>query len=90
MWFGPIPIRWRAVHSNVDPNRGFTDTQTAGPFADWQHRHTFTALDENTTLVEDHIQAQPGGLVSRVMWLTLPILFAYRAWRTRRAVERGT
>ena len=92
MWFGPIPTRWRAVHSAVDPQRGFTDTQESGPFAYWQHCHTFTPIDENTTLVEDTIQAQSGkhvfyGLVSRLMWLTLPLLFAYRAWRTRRAVE---
>ncbi len=91
MWFGPIPIHWCAVHSAVDPLNGFIDTQASGPFASWQHRHTFTTIDENTTLVEDTIQAQPGkhffyGLVSRLMWLTLPLLFAYRAWRTRREI----
>ena len=89
MWVGPIPVHWRAVHSNVDLPNSFTDTQESGPFAFWQHRHTFTAIDENTTLVEDHVQAQPSGLVSRVMWLTLPMLFAYRAWRTRWAVEHA-
>ena len=95
MWFGPIPIRWCAVHSEVDPQSGFTDTQETGPFASWQHRHTFTSINANTTLVEDSIQAQPSnhffyGLVSRFMWLTLPILFAYRARRTRREVETNT
>ncbi|MBN2503098.1 MAG: hypothetical protein JXB38_20140 [Anaerolineales bacterium] len=93
MWFGPIPIHWRAVHSEVDPQHGFIDTQESGPFAFWQHRHTFTPIDENTTLVEDTIQAQPSnhvfyGLVSRLMWLTLPLLFAYRAWRTRQEIAR--
>jgi hypothetical protein len=49
-------------------------------------------LEENLTEVKDHIQARPGkgfprGLVSRFMWLNLPILFAYRAWRTKQAVE---
>jgi ligand-binding SRPBCC domain-containing protein len=93
MWFGPLPIRWVAAHSDVDPNAGFTDTQVAGPFETWVHRHSFLALDENNTEVRDEIQGQPSrhpfwGLVSRIMWLNLPILFAYRAWRTRRALER--
>ena len=26
LWFGPLPLRWQAVHSDVGPN-GFTDTQ---------------------------------------------------------------
>ena len=93
MWFGPLPIRWVAVHSDVTPTNGFTDTQTAGPFDVWVHRHSFAALDETSTEIRDEIQAQPSshpfwGLVSRFMWLNLPILFAYRAWRTRKAIER--
>ena len=39
MWFGPIPVRWTAVHSNVDPERSFTDTQARGPLKRWQHTH---------------------------------------------------
>jgi ligand-binding SRPBCC domain-containing protein len=93
MWFGPLPIRWVAVHSDVNSTTGFTDTQAAGPFEYWVHRHSFQALDDNSTEIRDEIQAQPSGhpfwgLVSRFMWLNLPILFAYRAWRTRKALER--
>jgi ligand-binding SRPBCC domain-containing protein len=92
MWFGPLPVHWIAVHSDVDPSSGFTDTQVAGPFDQWVHRHSFTSLEEQLTEVNDHIQALPGtglfrSLVSRFMWLNLPILFAYRAWRTKRALE---
>jgi hypothetical protein len=44
--------------------------------------------------VIDEIQGQYGsglfsGLVSRFMWWTLPILFAYRGWQTKRLVESG-
>lgn len=92
MWFGPLPIHWVAVHSEVDPLTGFTDTQITGPFDQWIHRHSFVALDEQLTEVNDHIEAQPGkgllrGLASRFMWFNLPLLFAYRAWRTKRALE---
>jgi ligand-binding SRPBCC domain-containing protein len=92
MWLGPFPIHWVASHSDVETSKGFTDTQIDGPFDHWVHRHSFASLEENLTEVKDHIQARPGkgflrGLVSRFMWLNLPILFAYRAWRTKQAVE---
>lgn len=93
MWLGPLPIRWVATHSEVDPLHGFTDTQTAGPFDVWVHRHSFNRIDEHTTNVIDLIKAKPSdhpfwGIISRFMWLTLPVLFAYRTRQTRRALER--
>lgn len=93
IWFGPLPINWVAVHSDVNPMEGFTDTQLKGPFKTWVHRHTFRRLDQDTCEVKDEIQAEPGegifrGLLSRLMWFNLPLLFAYREWRTRRAVEK--
>ena len=84
MWLGPLPIRWTAVHSQVT-SHGFIDTQKRGPFRAWQHRHRFRELGDGRTEVVDEIEAEPGNLVSRLMWLTLPFLFAYRGWRTRRA-----
>jgi len=93
LWLGPIPVRWVAVHSAVDPRQGFTDSQKIGPFDTWVHRHTFRSLGDQLTEVIDEIQAEPGkqfvgGLVSRLMWLGLPVLFAYRAWQTRRSLEK--
>src|SRR5512141_1391989 len=44
LWFGPLPVRWQALHSNVDRLRGFTDTQARGPMRQWRHRHRFTPL----------------------------------------------
>jgi ligand-binding SRPBCC domain-containing protein len=92
LWFGPLPINWVAVHSEVIPLEGFIDTQVNGPFETWIHRHTFHHLDQNTCEVIDEIQAQPGddlfrGSLSRLIWLNLPLLFAYREWQTRRVVE---
>ena len=92
LWLGPIPIRWIAKHSNVHPTDGFTDTQVEGPFQTWIHRHTFTQMTTDMTKIIDEIEGQSSdhlfsGIVSRLMWLTLPILFAYRAQQTRRAVE---
>ena len=88
MWLGPLPIRWKARHSEVNPMNGFIDVQEAGPFKTWVHRHSFSRIDANQSEVCDEIEATPGGLVSRLMWLGLPVLFAYRAWATRRSLER--
>jgi ligand-binding SRPBCC domain-containing protein len=88
MWLGPLPIQWLARIESVSPS-GFTDRQIHGPFAEWVHRHTFFAIDENLTDVVDEITLQfrshalwwPIGLG---MWLSLPLLFAFRAAKTRR------
>jgi ligand-binding SRPBCC domain-containing protein len=93
MWLGPIPVHWVAIHSDVHPHNGFTDTQAQGPFKTWVHRHTFKAVSPERTEISDEIDAQTGdhilwGLISRFMWLSLPILFAYRTWRTRKELEQ--
>ncbi len=94
LWAGPVPIRWVALHSNVVYLKGFEDTQVEGPYEHWHHKHHFVAVDAQTTLVIDEIEAQLGagvlkGLVSRLMWWSLPAVFTYRGWRTRRALEFG-
>ena len=91
LWLGPIPIRWLAHIEEVSAN-GFTDRQLRGPFAEWVHRHIFTAVGEQTTNVVDEVTLR---LRSHPLWwlvgvgmrASLPILFAYRAWKTRRILE---
>lgn len=91
LWMGPLPLRWRAIHSLVS-DHGFTDTQESGPMAHWQHTHRFEALDEKTTQVHDHVEYQykPGwrGLITRFLFGPLPLkaLFSYRKWATRRVI----
>jgi ligand-binding SRPBCC domain-containing protein len=92
MWLGPLPVRWRA-HIDQASSTGFRDYQLEGPFRYWLHRHTFIPVDEQTTKVVDEVQAglrqHPlWGPVGLGMWLGLPLLFAYRGWKTRRLLER--
>jgi ligand-binding SRPBCC domain-containing protein len=97
MWFGPLPVRWLAIHSQVEPLSGFTDTQVQGPLKHWVHRHTWSALEaageKPYTLLVDHIEYEhhPGlhGLLTRLLFARplLGVMFAYRHWVTRRAVE---
>ena len=91
VWFGPIPIKWRAIHEDVGPD-GFTDIQDEGPLASWRHTHRFEATGPESTRVTEHIEYRyrPGwqGVVGRLFFgpPALWALFTYRAWRTRRAV----
>ncbi|MEZ4832558.1 MAG: hypothetical protein R2873_11265 [Caldilineaceae bacterium] len=89
MWMGPLPVRWVAQFEDVAED-SFVDRQVRGPFAQWVHRHTFVAVDEQITEVQDEVTVQLHEdsrwwqLVGFGMWMGLPVLFAYRAWRTRR------
>lgn len=94
LWMGPIPIRWLAIHSDVKPLHGFTDTQADGPFKKWIHQHRFKQLDNTSTEVIDIIHAQIRddliyGLIGRLIWLSLPLLFGYRSWKTRRLLSKS-
>ena len=93
IWLGLIPLRWEAVHTNVS-QQGFTDTQVKGPFQYWVHRHIFTVISRDSTEVIDEVSAVYAqglfwGLITRLMWLGMPVLFAYRGWRTRKSIERA-
>ncbi len=88
MWLGPLPIRWLAQIEEVSPT-SFVDRQVSGPFKQWVHRHTFVTLDANTTEVHDEVTAETSDnlfwrLVNYGMWLNMPVLFAFRQWKTKR------
>lgn len=91
MWLGPLPIRWLARIEDVTAD-GFVDRQLEGPFTTWIHRHTFTAT-ESGVQIDDEIEAKLHSnpfwrLLGLGMWLNMPILFAYRQWKTRRLLAR--
>lgn len=101
MWLGPIPVRWEA---NLEPlpeglggldDRGFVDRQARGPFRSWVHEHRFTPLGPKHTRVTDEIEARlrlhpVWGPIGLAIWLGLPILFRFRARRTKRSLTTGS
>ncbi|MBX3013586.1 MAG: hypothetical protein KF832_18845 [Caldilineaceae bacterium] len=94
LWLGPFPIHWQARVEAVTPT-GFVDHQLRGPFQQWVHQHTFRALSPTETAVIDTIDlhfaaAWHWKIVGLGMWLTLPLLFAYRGWKTKRLLARAS
>jgi ligand-binding SRPBCC domain-containing protein len=90
LWLGPLPIHWQAcIEEAVD---GFVDRQIRGPFHRWVHRHRFIPIGGRETEVKDEVEVELShhpvkALVGLGMWVSLPILFAYRGWKTRRILE---
>ena len=94
MWLGPIPIRWRAVHSNISKS-GFTDTQESGPMEFWAHTHRFEAISGSQTRIHEHVEYRHPkgfrGLLTRLLFgkLGLFALFTFRKFSTRFALRRA-
>ncbi|NIS82169.1 MAG: hypothetical protein GTO14_18620 [Anaerolineales bacterium] len=88
---GPLPIRWEARIESITPE-GFTDRMISGPFQSWVHEHTFLPIEDGHTEVIDEIEFTvhphllwgPVGILSA---LSLPLLFAYRGWKTKRLLQ---
>lgn len=93
MWMGPLPVRWHGRIESVDGD-GFDDVQVRGPFGSWRHRHRFEPVASGGTTVHDTVEVEmpfllsPRYVIAALMWVGLPVLFVYRAWRTRALVER--
>ncbi len=92
LWLGPLPIHWQAQIEWTTAN-SFIDRQIRGPFYIWIHSHTFHKIDNHHTLIHDEVEAtlKPHliwRLVGASMWIGMPLLFAYRGWKTRRLLER--
>ncbi len=92
MWLGPLPIHWIARIEQTTPV-SFVDRQVSGPFARWEHLHTYVAQGPATTVVVDQVTAELAAnwfwkLVGLGMWISLPLLFGFRGWQTKRILER--
>ncbi len=68
-----IPMRWRSEITEWVPPFHFADVQLKGPYALWNHRHSFRAEKEGTLVIDDVQYAVPlswmpgAGLVERFL-----------------------
>jgi ligand-binding SRPBCC domain-containing protein len=93
LWFGPLPVRWKARHELGPFPTSFVDRMLAGPMAAWEHQHLFYETAGGVELTDRityaHKQGWRGWLTRLVFdgW-SLRFLFWYRHWRTRRALRK--
>ena len=50
-----FPIRWTTEIVEWEPSRRFVDVQRSGPYAQWEHTHTFAPV-EGGTLIRDQVR----------------------------------
>jgi ligand-binding SRPBCC domain-containing protein len=92
LWLGPLPLHWTARIEKDSPT-SFIDRQVSGPFELWEHKHSFSTLESGHVLVQDEVNARLKHhpiwwLAGAGMWLGMPLLFAYRGWKTRKILVR--
>ena len=51
-----FPVKWRTEITVWKPPHEFVDEQIRGPYKQWIHRHTFTEMEKNKTLIEDEVK----------------------------------
>lgn len=56
-----IPMKWVSLIKQVRPMQCFTDTQVAGPYALWEHTHSFRETKDGTHMHDNLKYALPMG-----------------------------
>ena len=64
-WLG-IPIRWKTLISEYEPPHRFADVQLKGPYALWEHTHSFRDVDGGTEMTDTVRYALPFGPLGRL------------------------
>ena len=102
MMLGPFGLRWSARHTELDDGHRFVDVADRGPFASWEHSHTFADIpsthDANAamaaSLLHDEVHwSLPMDALTRPIvgrWVSREIdrMFAFRHTRTAEDLRR--
>lgn len=51
-----FPVKWRTEISEWNPPVLFVDQALKSPYTQWIHRHTFTEIEKDKTLIEDEVK----------------------------------
>lgn len=90
--FRGIPMRWRSEFTVWDPPHQFQDIQTKGPFAIWEHTHTFIEQDGGVVM-KDTLRYKPiGWILERIInklfvQRDVKKIFAYRKDNLQKIVK---
>jgi ligand-binding SRPBCC domain-containing protein len=81
-----VPLSWLTLITAWEPPHRFVDEQLSGPYALWQHTHSFEA-DGDETIMRDHVRYAIGfgrlGVLADALLVRRDIerIFDYRAGR---------
>ncbi len=82
--FGPVSVRWVAVHEEFDEGRLFSDRQAKGPFKHWRQHHLFRdAGPDRCELVDELDFELPAAGVSHRLGLGIARAELRRMFRYR-------
>ncbi len=87
-WHG-LPIRWTTEISEWNPPERFVDRAISGPYALWNHEHTFQPHNGGTTMRDRVTYALPFGWIGHLAYLgavrrDVERIFDFRADTMRR------
>ncbi len=87
-----IPVRWRTEIRSWEPGVGFRDVQVRGPYALWDHTHSFEPDGRGGTVMRDRVRYRvPFGPLGRLalrllVRRDLERIFDYRATEIERVL----
>jgi ligand-binding SRPBCC domain-containing protein len=90
-----VPMRWTTAIREWEPPHRFVDEQLRGPYALWQHTHTFQDDGSGGTLMSDVVRYAIGfgplGAAAQRLLVRrdLDAIFDYRAARVRELLGRN-
>lgn len=78
-----VPLTWVTLITEWVPNRKFTDVQEKGPYAKWEHTHSFEETDGGvlmTDIVDYELPLAPLGRIFAGWWVRRQLagIFDYR------------
>jgi len=79
-----IPMHWVTLILNVDSPRSFTDKQLKGPYALWEHTHTFEVVPGGIKMTDEvkyALPLGPLGILAHILFVKqkLANIFDFRA-----------
>jgi uncharacterized protein (TIGR01777 family) len=88
-----VPVKWRTLIKEWNPDSSFVDFQLKGPYKLWHHRHKFEDVPGGTLISDDVTFQIPGWIFGKML---LPLIkkdvqeiFAYRQEKIKELCAEG-